>query len=91
MPPAYGPPTAKSRAARAKAKAAPETKRKRTPPMAPVPAGTAVTPAELSAALRRRIAAGPAALREAVLLNEILGPPGGLRARRTHRPGLPRA
>ncbi|MBN1919349.1 MAG: hypothetical protein JW889_15715 [Verrucomicrobia bacterium] len=47
------------------------------------------TPAQLRAALRARLAAGPAAMREAVLLSEVLGQPISMRRGRFRRPGMP--
>jgi len=51
----------------------------------PVPAG--VGPAELRAALHQRLAAGPAALREAILFGEVLGQPISMRRHHMRRPG----
>ena len=73
-------------AAPSKPAAAPDAKTKALSTAKPALSGS---PAELRAALRQRLAAGPAALREAVLLSEVLGQPISLRRRHFRRPGLP--
>jgi hypothetical protein len=73
------------------AKKLPEKPEPAKPPRkaAPGTPSLGASPAELRAALRARLAAGPSALREAVLLGEVLGQPIGMRRRRAHRPGGP--
>ena len=78
-PPTAGPPKRKPRVTA-------EPKPAKKPPVRPVGVPSL---ADIRAALRHRLAAGPAAMREAILLGEVLGPPIGMRRRRVRRPGGP--
>ncbi len=53
----------------------------------PVPVAARVGPSALKAAMRQRLMAGPQALREAILLGEIVGQPISMRRHHMRRPG----
>lgn len=88
-PPRGGPPKREPRLARQRARLTEEAKPRKKAAPAPVRRARGTSPADLRAALRQRLAAGPSAMREAIVLGEVLGQPISMRRRRAHRPGGP--